>query len=87
LIGVGIVPLLFAAGDSVDSLALVGNEELAFDNLAQGIKARAPITVVARQLDGATVRFVVEADVRSDAEADLLMRGGMFAAALDRVGA
>ncbi|HLQ93483.1 MAG TPA: aconitate hydratase AcnA [Xanthobacteraceae bacterium] len=87
LIGVGIVPLLFAAGDSVDSLALVGNEELAFDNVAQGIKARAPITVVARQLDGATVRFVVEADVRSDAEADLLMRGGMFAAALDRVGA
>jgi len=85
LIGVGIVPLLFGACDSVESLTLDGSEELAFDNVADGIAARAPIAVVARRPDGTTIRFVVQADVRSDAETDLLTRGGMFAAALDRM--
>src|SRR5205085_532034 len=70
LIGVGIVPLLFSHGDSVESLAFAGSEELEFDNVADGIKARTPIEVVARQPGGRTIRFMVEADVRSDAEAD-----------------
>jgi aconitate hydratase len=85
LIGVGILPLLFASGDSVDTLALDGSEELAFEGLAGAITGNAPIAVTATRSNGETVRFAVTADVRSDAEADLIRRGGMFQAALDRM--
>jgi aconitate hydratase len=83
LIGVGVVPLLFADGDSVDTLNLHGSEEFAFERLAGGVAAREPIDVIARRAAGKEVRFQVIADVRSAAEADLLQRGGMFQAALE----
>jgi aconitate hydratase len=83
LIGVGVVPLLFAHGDSVDTLKLDGSEELAFEGLMVGVAGREPIGVTAQRSDGASVSFQVIADVRSAAEADLLQRGGMFQAALE----
>jgi aconitate hydratase len=83
LIGVGIVPLLFAGGDSVDTLGLDGSEEFAFEGIAGGIARREPIRVTARRAGGEEIRFQLSADVRSAAEADLLQRGGMFQAALE----
>jgi aconitate hydratase len=85
LIGVGIVPLLFAGEDSVDALGLDGSEELTFEGVAAGITKHSPIVMVARRPGGETLRFEVQADVRSDAETDLLQRGGMFQAALERM--
>src|SRR5262249_36564262 len=76
LIGVGVVPLLFADQDGVETLGLDGGEEFAFAGLAAGIATGSPIAVVAR--GSREVRFDVRADVRSRAEADLLQRGGMF---------
>jgi aconitate hydratase len=84
LIGVGLVPLLFAPEDSVESLGLDGSEEFAFDGIAQGIAKHGPILVTARRAHGGEVRFQVTADVRSAAEGDLLRRGGMFQAGLDK---
>ena len=83
LIGVGVVPLLFADEHSVDALKLDGSEEFAFEGVADGIARRKPIGVVARRSSGEELRFEVTADVRSAAEADLLQRGGMFQAALE----
>jgi aconitate hydratase len=83
LIGVGVVPLLFAEEDGVDALKLDGSEEFSFDGFADGITGRRPIDVVARRSGGEELRFEVVADVRSAAEADLLRRGGMFQAALE----
>ena len=83
LIGVGVVPLLFAEGGSTDALKLDGSEEFAFDGLREGIAARRPIGATARRAGGEEVHFVVTADVRSAAEAALLQRGGMFQAALE----
>jgi aconitate hydratase len=83
LIGVGVVPLLFADGESVDTLELDGSEEFAFERLAGGLAAREPIDVIVQRAAGKEVRFQVIADVRSAAEADLLRRGGMFQAALE----
>jgi aconitate hydratase len=85
LIGVGIVPLLFAESDSVDTLGLDGSEELAFDGTAAGIATGLPIAVTARRANGDTLRFEARADARSPAEAELLRRGGMFQAALERI--
>src|SRR5206468_4406329 len=83
LIGVGVVPLLFAEPDSVDTLQLDGSEQFAFDGIADGIARHAVIGVVARRSDGGERRFAVAVDVRSAAETDLLQRGGMFQAALE----
>jgi aconitate hydratase len=83
LIGVGVVPLLFAHECNVDTLKLDGSEEFTFEGIAGGLAGRQPIRVVARRADGEETRFHVTADVRSAAEADLLRRGGMFRAALE----
>jgi aconitate hydratase len=83
LIGVGVVPLLFADESSVDTLKLVGSEEFAFEGIRDGIAARRPIGVDARRPSGEVLRFNVIADVRSAAEAECLARGGMFQAALE----
>jgi aconitate hydratase len=83
LIGVGVVPFRFADPDSVDTLRLCGSEEFAFEGIADGIARRVAIGVMARRAGGEELRFEVTADVRSDAEADLLQRGGMFQAALE----
>jgi aconitate hydratase len=82
LIGVGMVPLLFAGETGVDALKLVGSEEFTFEGVGEGIAARRPIGVTAHRSNGEELRFSVLADVRSAAEADLLQRGGMFQAAL-----
>jgi aconitate hydratase len=84
LVGLGIVPLTFARADSVDTLGLDGSEEFDFEGIGDGIAKRSPIAVSARRQDGGAIRFEVQADVRSDAEADLLQRGGMFQACLNR---
>ena len=83
LIGVGVVPLLFAPEQSVEALGLVGSEEFGFEGIGEGIAARRPIGVMARRMNGEARRFDVIADVRSAAEAALLQRGGMFQAALE----
>jgi aconitate hydratase len=85
LIGVGIVPLLFTEKHSVNTLGLDGSEEFAFEGVATGTAGRRPIAVTARRANREELRFDVLADVRSDAEADLLRRGGMFQAALERM--
>jgi aconitate hydratase len=83
LIGVGVVPLLFAADDSVDALPLAGSEEFTFEGIAAGIAGRKPIDVTARRSNGEVLRFKVSADIRSTAEAELMRQGGMFQAALE----
>jgi aconitate hydratase len=83
LIGVGVVPLMFADEDGVDALELDGSEEFAFEGVADGIAQRGLIGVVASRPSGEKLRFEVTADVRSGAEAGLLQRGGMFQAALE----
>jgi len=77
------VPLLFAEQDGVEALGLDGSEEFAFAGLAAGIATGSPIGVIARR--ARELHFTVRADVRSQAEVDLLQRGGMFHAALERM--
>src|SRR5205823_12401980 len=62
LIGVGIVPLLFAQHDNVDALRLDGTEEFAFEGIAAGVATGEPIGVLARRAGGEEVRFSIRAD-------------------------
>jgi len=83
LIGVGILPLVFRDGQTIASLGLTGNEEFSFENVAESVETHQSLRFVARRPNGNVIQFEVDVDVRSDADADLLKRGGMFSAALE----
>ncbi|MCB4771571.1 aconitate hydratase AcnA [Ancylobacter sp. Lp-2] len=84
LIGMGIVPLLFQPGQGVELLALDGSESYTIDDLDIAIGTGHPAHVILDRRDGSRQGFEVRVDVRSDAEASLLSRGGIFQAALER---
>src|SRR5205085_3034395 len=68
LVGMGILPLQFGAGDNAESLGLTGEESYSIEGLAEGIAADfaqgREVTVVVERNDGITLRF--QATVRID---------------------
>jgi aconitate hydratase len=68
LVGMGILPLQFGAGDNAESLGLTGEESYSIEGLAEGIAANfgqgREVTVVVERNDGITLRF--QATVRID---------------------
>ena len=78
LIGMGVVPLLFAAGEGWSRLGLDGTEQITIDGLAGAIREGAAALVTARGETGVT-RFTVTADISTRSERDCLARGGIMA--------
>ena len=78
LIGMGIVPLVFQPGDSVESLGLTGFERFRFTGLHAAVNDGAPVSVRAEGTDGTVTAFDVRLDVASKHETDLLREGGIF---------
>lgn len=80
LIGMGIVPLVFAPGENVTALGLTGFETFRFDNLRAALKDDAPVAVTAEAPDGTTVTFQARLDAAGPHERRLLRDGGIFTA-------
>ncbi|NHU84352.1 aconitate hydratase AcnA [Kocuria sp. JC486] len=80
LIGMGVLPLQFPAGESADSLNLDGTETFSISGVTALNEGQTPKTVkvVATKEDGSTVEF--DADVRIDTpgEADYYRNGGIL---------
>jgi aconitate hydratase len=74
LVGMGILPLCFAAGAGWQQLGLDGSEAFDISGLQAGVMQGAPITVTA----GATI-FTVTADLANASERDCLLGGGILA--------
>jgi aconitate hydratase len=83
LIGMGVLPLQFAPGESVTSLGLTGAESFDIGDLEEG-RAKA-VTVTARADDGAEKRF--EATVRLDTpnEVTYFLNGGILQTVLRKL--
>jgi aconitate hydratase len=83
LIGMGVLPLQFAAGESAASLGLSGSEAFDFGDLHGG-RAKT-VTVTARADDGSEKRF--EAAVRLDTpnEVTYFLNGGILQAVLRKL--
>ncbi|UXX83076.1 aconitate hydratase AcnA [Roseovarius pelagicus] len=81
LIGMGIVPLLFDAGQGAEALGLTGFETLNITGLRAGVSEGAPVRVNA---EGVAI-FEARVDIASDAERSLLLSGGMFAGLLRKL--
>jgi len=78
LIGMGIVPLVFADGEDADSLGLTGFESYRFEGLHAALSDDAPVAVTATRDDGTTLRFAARLDVAGAQERALLGAGGIF---------
>jgi aconitate hydratase len=78
LVGMGILPLQYAPGESAATLGLTGGETFAVRDLSEGLTPAQDVTVEATRDDGTTVRFTTTLRVDGAAEADSLRAGGVL---------
>ena len=80
LIGMGVLPLQFAEGESAESLGLDGSELFTIGDIdfssGQPVPARVP--VIARREDGAEVRFDATVRVDTPTEGEYYLHGGIL---------
>ncbi len=77
LIGMGVVPLQFAEGESADSLGLTGHESFDVSGLTD-LEPGATLAVKATSDDGGETEFEVKARVDSPVEVEYLRNGGIL---------
>ena len=84
LIGMGVLPLQFKAGEGADELGLTGHET--FDiPVTDGLEPLQDITVTATAADGTTTRFTCTVRVDTPVEVDYLRNGGILHTVLRRL--
>jgi aconitate hydratase len=77
LVGMGILPLEFASGETTASLGLTGDETFSVADLAGAVLARRA-TVVARRPDGAAREFSVTVRIDTPQEREYYRHGGIL---------
>ncbi|MGK2851815.1 MAG: aconitate hydratase [Candidatus Limnocylindrales bacterium] len=85
LVGMGVLPLQYVAGDTAASLGLTGRETFSVTGLAGGPTPRQSVTVVATRDDGTEVRFTAIARLDGPIEVDYYRQGGILPAVLRRL--
>jgi aconitate hydratase len=78
LVGMGVLPLEFAAGATRLSLGLTGFESYTIEGLDDDMKARATLSVSATASDGSTKRFSVRSRIDTPEELNYYKHGGIL---------
>jgi aconitate hydratase len=78
LVGMGILPLEFLPGESLQSLGLTGKEAYTIRGLAAGLKAGQRIEVEAARDAGPMQRFTVVCRLDNQTDVDYLRHGGVL---------
>ncbi|MFT5196658.1 MAG: aconitate hydratase [Cellvibrionaceae bacterium] len=78
LVGMGILPLQFKAGETLDTLGLDGTEVFSTVNLDDNIEALQDITVRAEKADGTAVEFATTLRIDTPVEVDYYRNGGIL---------
>ena len=78
LIGMGVVPLQFAEGESWQTLGLKGDEKVTIKGLAEGLKPRAALTVEITRADGSKTQAKVLCRIDTLDELDYYKNGGIM---------
>ena len=77
LVGMGVLPLQFRPGDSVDSLGITGEES--FDlTVPKDIRPQQELTLVIRRKDGTTREVAVLCRIDTPIEVDYYQHGGIL---------
>ena len=87
LIGMGVLPLQFRAGESAAALGLSGRERFDLHGLSGGLTPGRQVQVTATADDGAVTRFTVTARIDTALEVEYLAAGGILAKVLIDLGA
>ena len=85
LVGMGVLPLQFAPGESVSTLGLSGRESYTIEGLVAGLGPRASVTVRVIGDDGRERRFEAIARLDGPIEVDYYLQGGILPAVLRRL--
>jgi aconitate hydratase len=78
LVGMGILPLQFSAGDSASSLGITGRETFSVRGLAAGVTPGMQVTVEAVRTDGTAVSFPATVRIDGAAEVAYFSSGGLL---------
>ena len=82
LVGMGILPLQFGAGDNAESLGLTGEEVYSIEGLAEriqsGFKTDRTVSVVAAAADGTVQRFTATVRIDTPQEIRYYQHGGIL---------
>ena len=85
LVGMGVLPLEFLAGESCLTLGLTGNEMFDIDPLPANFKPRSNICVSATGSDGLVTKFFVRVRIDTPVEIDYYRNGGILQAVLRKL--
>ncbi|MFT5701360.1 MAG: aconitate hydratase [Desulforhopalus sp.] len=77
LVGMGLLPLIFKDGESIQSLGLTGKELFTMEGLAE-ISPRKTIKVTAKKEDGSTLDFEVTARLDTEVDVTYFRHGGIL---------
>src|SRR5262249_2567129 len=82
LVGMGILPLQFGAGDNAESLGLTGEELFAIEGLLDGLQSEfahgREVTVVAERAGGGATRFPATVRIDTPQEIRYYQHGGIL---------
>jgi aconitate hydratase len=78
LIGMGVLPLQFQAGQDAKTVGLVGDETITIEGIAGGVSPKKQLTIRATSPDGKTRMFDVIARVDTPQEVEYVVHGGIL---------
>jgi aconitate hydratase len=78
LVGMGVLPLQYKAGDTADSLGLTGNESYTITGISENIKPLKEVQITAVKEDGTATKFGAIARVDSKIEIEYYRHGGIL---------
>jgi aconitate hydratase len=78
LVGMGILPLQFGAGDNAEGLGLTGEELFSIEGLTEALAGNREVTVVAERPDGVTHRFTATVRIDTPQEIRYYEHGGIL---------
>jgi aconitate hydratase len=85
LVGMGVLPLVFKAGENAESLGLNGQERLSIAGLIGELRPRQDLTVSVSRKDGSTTRFLVTARLDTPVEINYWRNGGILQTVLRKM--
>ena len=78
LVGMGVLPLQFKPGDTIESLGLTGEEVFSVAGLSDDIQPGQEVTVSAQRADGSAVSFTAIARLDTPIEIEYYRHGGIL---------
>ncbi|OAI41568.1 aconitate hydratase [bacterium SCGC AG-212-C10] len=78
LVGMGVLPLQYLAGENRESLALTGRERFTIEGIAEDLSPRKTVTVTATSDDGGSTTFQALVRIDTPVELDYYRHGGIL---------